>query len=167
MTTGTFVMLLASTLGGLALFVYGMKLMSDGLQALAGGRLHRFLQKLTSNRLSAFGVGSLTSFLIHSGPTTIMLAGFISAGLISFAASVPVMLGANVGTTLAMQLFSFKVGEYCYFVIGAGILVILSSKRVVVRHVGHLILGFGLIFLGMTTMGANSKYKLAALSRTK
>ncbi len=152
MTASEHILQVGSTLGGLALFIYGMRLTSEGLQALAGGRIRYLLQKVTTHRLSAFGIGNLASFLIHTGATTVMVVGFINAGLLSLTASIPIILGANVGTTLSMQLLSFKIGQYCYFAIGAGVLMILASKRVAVRQTGMLFLGFGLIFLGMTTM---------------
>lgn len=145
-------LILATLIGGLGLFVYGMKLMTERLEALAGTRLRTLLNRLTGNRFAGAGAGTLLGALIHSGPATVMLVGFINAGLLTLVASVPVMLGANVGTTLSMQLVSFKIGEYCYVAIGLGLLVNLATHRDAVRHWGMLVFGFGLLFLGMDTM---------------
>jgi len=145
-------LILATLLGGLGLFVYGMKLMTERLEALAGTRLRTLLNRLTGTRFAGTGAGTLLGALIHSGPATVMLVGFINAGLLTLVASVPVMLGANVGTTLSMQLISFKIGEYCYVAIGLGLLVNLATRRDAVRHWGLLVFGFGLLFLGLDTM---------------
>ena len=152
MGTHALLLILATLLGGLGLFVYGMKLMTERLEALAGTRLRTLLNRLTGNRLTGAGAGTLLGALIHSGPATVMLVGFINAGLLSLVAAIPVMLGANVGTTLSMQLISFKIGEYCYLAIGLGLIVNLATRRDAVRHWGMLLFGFGLLFLGLDTM---------------
>jgi len=147
--------LVAQLLGGLALFVYGMKVMSDGLQRAAGNRLRDLLYHLTRNRVAAFLIGSVVSLLVHSGATTLMVVGFINAGLMSLVDSIPVILGANVGTTLSMQLVSFKLDEYAFFAIAAGMLLHLAGRKDLLRHIGSVLFGFGLLFLGMTTMSAS------------
>jgi len=152
MGTRALFLILATLLGGLGLFVYGMKLMTERLEALAGTRLRTLLNRLTGNRFTGAGAGTLLGGLIHSGPATVMLVGFINAGLLTLVASIPVMLGANVGTTLSMQLISFKIGEYCYVAIGLGLLVNLATRRDAIRHWGMLLFGFGLLFLGLDTM---------------
>ncbi|MCU0690846.1 MAG: Na/Pi symporter, partial [Polyangiaceae bacterium] len=141
-------------MGGLAFFVYGMKLVSEALQAIAGRRMRDLLYRLTRNRVAGVSVGAAMGFLIHSGATTVLLVTFIHAGMLTLAGSIPVMLGANVGTTLSMQLISFKVGNYALLAVAAGILLKLASSRSFLQHLGGVLLGFGLIFLGMDTMSS-------------
>jgi phosphate:Na+ symporter len=145
----------AQLLGGLALFLFGMRLMSDGLRHAAGNRLRGMLFQLTRHRPAGFVAGTIFGGIIHSGPTTAMLVGFVNAGLMTLAASIAVTLGANVGTTLSMQLVSFRLDDYCFVAIAAGLaLGLLGTRRELLRHAGNVILGFGLLFLGMRTMSA-------------
>lgn len=137
-------------LGGLGLFIFGINLMTDGLCCAAGNRLRAILTKATSSRFAGIGMGTLLSFLVHSGAATAMLVSFLNAGLIELPASIPIMLGANIGTTLSMQLISFNLSEYCFLVISVGFLLQLINPRT--RNIGRALLGFGLIFLGMSTM---------------
>ncbi len=139
-------------LGGVALFIYGMDLMSGELQKTAGQRMRVFLYRLTSNRLSGFAVGSLLGLMIHSGPTTVMMVGLINAGLMDFVQSIGVICGANVGTTLSMQIIAFNIDRYCFLVIALGLLARLVSKSDAVRHLGLVVLGLGLLFLGLSVM---------------
>lgn len=143
---------LTKLLGGLALFVYGMFISSDSLQKTAGRGMRTLLYRLTKNRVAGFGVGTGLSFLIHSGPVMVMLVGFINAGLLSLQESVAVMIGANVGTTLSMQIVSFDIGKYCFLAIGLGYLMNLAFKKNEVKAAFMVLFGFGLIFLGMMTM---------------
>ncbi len=152
MSAGKLVFLIASILGGLGLFIYGMKVMTEGLEGLAGGRLRSLLGRLTKHRITGISVGTFLGTLVHSSATTVMLVGFINAGLLSLAASVPVMLGANIGTTLSMQLVSFKLGEYCFFAIALGLLTHLAAPRQALKQGGLMLFGFGLLFLGMNVM---------------
>jgi phosphate:Na+ symporter len=149
---GRIVFLVATILGGLGLFIYGMRVMTTGLQALAGTRMRGWLSRLTRNRFKGYSAGTAMGFLVHSGPTAVMLIGFINAGLLTLEASVPVMIGNNLGTTLSMQLFSFKIGEYCYFAIAAGLILGLVSRKEWVGELSRMLLGLGLLFLGMNTM---------------
>jgi phosphate:Na+ symporter len=144
--------LVAQVLGGLALFIYGMQVMSDGLKRAAGNKLRDLLYHLTRNRLAALGIGTVVGFLVHSSATTVMVVGFINAGLMTLVQSIAVILGANVGTTLSMQLISFKLDEYAFFAVAAGLLLQLAGRRDLVRHIGSVLFGFGLLFLGMKTM---------------
>lgn len=146
--------LLASVLGGLGLFIYGMRIMTSGLEALAGSRLRRLLNRLTRRRDSGFVVGNALGVLVHSSAATVMLVGFLNAGLMTLVAAVPVMLGANVGTTLSMQLISFKLGKYCFFAIAIGLGMHLIARREGLKNAGLMFFGFGLLFLGMNTMSA-------------
>ena len=143
---------LTKLLGGLALFVYGMFISSDSLQKAAGRGMRTLLYRLTKNRFAGFGVGTGLSFLIHSGPVMVMLVGFINAGLLSLQESVAVMIGANVGTTLSMQIVSFDIGKYCFLAIGIGYLLNLVFKKEELKAALMVVFGFGLIFLGMMTM---------------
>jgi phosphate:Na+ symporter len=152
MTPSEIAFVAAQVFGGLALFIFGMKVMSDGLQQAAGTRLRDLLYQLTRNRLAGGGVGSVMGFLVHSSAATVMLVGFVNAGLMSLSQSVPVMLGANVGTTLSMQIVSFKLDEYCWFAIAVGFLLQIGGRREGLKHAGSVLFGFGLLFLGMQTM---------------
>lgn len=143
---------LTKLLGGLALFVYGMFISSDSLQKAAGRGMRTILYRLTKNRFAGFGVGTGLSFLIHSGPVMVMLVGFINAGLLGLQESMAVMVGANVGTTLSMQIVSFDVGKYCFLAIGLGYLLNLVFKKDEIKAALMVLFGFGLIFLGMITM---------------
>ena len=152
MTASEIAYLIATVLGGLGLFIYGMKVMTTGLQSLAGSRLRELLNRLTRHRVPGLGVGTAIGFLVHSSAGTVMLVGFINAGLLSLYASIPVMLGNNLGTTLSMQMFSFKLSKYCYHAIALGLGVNLASSREALKNTGLLLFGFGLLFLGMKTM---------------
>ncbi|MBZ5499410.1 MAG: Na/Pi cotransporter family protein [Acidobacteriia bacterium] len=139
-------------LGGIGLFIYGMELMSREFQKTAGHRLRVFLTRLTSSRWSGLGIGTLLSLLIHSGPTTVMMVGFANAGLMDLAQSISIMFGANVGTTLSMQIISFSIDRYCFLAIFVGLMCHLVSRRESLRHLGLVVVGFGLLFLGMRIM---------------
>lgn len=152
MTASQGVFLVGMLLGGLGLFIFGMKIMTQGLQALAGTRMRTLLSRLTRNRVTGALAGTTVGFLVHSGAGAVMLIGFINAGLLTLEASIPIMIGNNLGTTLSMQLFSFHIGDYCYFAIAAGFLMQLLSRREAVREIGLMVLGVGLLFLGMNTM---------------
>jgi phosphate:Na+ symporter len=143
-----------SVLGGLALFIFGMNIMTDGLKRCAGDSLRHILARATHNRLNGLGLGTTLGFLVQSSAATVMLVGFINAGLMTLNESVPVMLGANIGTTLSMQLISFKLADYCFVAITLGVLLNIVSPQLRVKQAGQALLGFGLLFLGMSTMSA-------------
>ena len=143
-----------SVLGGLALFIFGMNSLTDGLKRCAGDSLRRILAKATRNRLTGLGLGTILGTLVQSSAATVMLVGFINAGLMTLTESVPVMLGANIGTTLSMQLISFKLADYCFVAITLGVLLNIVSPQLRVKQAGQALLGFGLLFLGMSTMSA-------------
>src|SRR5262247_2322617 len=114
-------MSLLSLAGGLAILLYGMQLSGEGLQRAAGGRLRHLLTSMTRSRFSAVAAGALVTALIQSSSaTTLMLIGFVSAGLMTFRQSLGVILGADIGTTFTVQLLAFKVQEVALFLIGAG-----------------------------------------------
>jgi len=146
--------------GGLALFIFGMHTMTDGLRGFAGANLRRILSKATRNRLNGTGLGTLLGFLVQSSASTVMLVGFINAGLMTLGQSVPVMLGANIGTSLSMQLISFKLADYCFLAIALGFLLRTVGPKPRLKAVGTALLGFGLLFLGMSTMsGASAPHR--------
>jgi phosphate:Na+ symporter len=146
--------LVAQLLGGLALFLFGMRLMSEGLKHAAGNRLRGMLFQITRHRPAGFAAGTLFGAVVHSGPATAMVVGFINAGLMTLAASIAVILGANVGTTLSMQLVSFRLDEYCFVAIALGLILELAgTRRELLKQIGGIVLGFGILFLGMRTMG--------------
>jgi len=146
------VLFIGQLIGGLGLFIYGMKLLTNALQSVAGTRMRSILGRLTNNRASGMAAGTAMGFMVHSGAGSVMIVGFINAGLLTLAQSIPLMLGNNFGTSLSMQLFSFQIGKYCYFAIGIGLFISTLFRKEGLRSLGLIILGFGLLFLGMTVM---------------
>ena len=141
--------------GGLALFLYGMHTMSEGLKAAAGDGMKALLARLTANRFTAAVTGALVTAVIQSSSvTTVLVVGFISAGLMSLSQSVGVIMGANVGTTVTAQIVAFKVTEYAWAMVAAGFGLWTFPRREVARHYGAMIMGLGLLFLGMDQMSA-------------
>ncbi len=139
--------------GGMALLLYGIRLTGDGLQRAAGGRLRTLLTGVTRNRPLAVLSGAVATAIIQSSSaTTVMLIGFVSAGLMPFAQTLGVILGADIGTSFTVQLLAFKLTDYALLLVGVGFLVIFVSRRRVVRDAGQGLLGFGLIFLGLKVM---------------
>jgi len=137
-------------IGGLGLFLYGMQLMSEGLQQSAGERLRSILGKLTKNKLIGVGLGTfVTSIIQSSSATTVMLVGFVNAGLITFARTIPVIFGAAIGTTITAQILAFKLDKYALLFIGIGFFVYFFFKNEKIKHIGTTILGFGILFFGM------------------
>ena len=145
---------LLSLVGGLALFLFGMSLMTDGLRQAVGGGLRILLTLATRNRVRGLVFGALLGLITHSGPAVIMLIGFVNAGLMTLAQAIPPVLGANLGTSLSMQLVALRIGDYCYGVMALGLVLTLVSKRPAVRQSGRTLLGFGLLFLGLNTSSA-------------
>ncbi|MEX2222605.1 MAG: Na/Pi cotransporter family protein [Candidatus Rokuibacteriota bacterium] len=146
-------MTLLALFGGLALLLYGMQLIGEGLQRAAGGHLRHLLTSMTRTRLAAVASGALvTSIIQSSSATTLMLIGFVSAGLVTFPQSLGVILGADIGTTVTVQLLAFKVQELSLLLVGVGFAMTFFARRGLVKSLGQVILGFGLIFLGMKVM---------------
>ena len=146
-------MTLLALFGGLALLLYGMQLIGEGLQRAAGGHLRHLLTSMTRTRLAAVASGALvTSIIQSSSATTLMLIGFVSAGLLTFRQSLGVILGADIGTTVTVQLLAFKVQELSLLLVGAGFAMTFFARRGLVKSLGQVILGFGFIFLGMKVM---------------
>ena len=163
MNAGDIILLIFEVLGGLALFIFGMNIMSEGLRRVAGRRLRTILAKATDNPLLGIGLGTFIGFLIQSSATTVMIVGFINAGLMSLVESIPPILGANIGTSLSMQMISFKLGKYCYFAIASGFLMKLVCRGRL-RHLGRALIGFGFLFLGMNVMSGAVKPHREALT---
>ncbi len=146
-------MTLLALFGGLALLLYGMQLIGEGLQRAAGGQLRQWLTTMTRNRVSAVGAGALVTAVIQSSSaTTLMLIGFVSAGLISFRQSLGVILGADIGTTFTVQLLAVNVQQFSLLLVGVGFATSFFARRGTAKSVGQAILGFGFIFLGMKVM---------------
>ena len=151
-------LLVTSLFGGLGMFLYGMEMMSDGMKMTAGNRMRSILEKLTSNRFFAVGVGAFVTMVIQSSSaTTVMLVSFVNSGLLSFAQGLGVILGSNIGSTITAQIVAFKVTDYALALIAAGALMSLFSKKDSTRNIGFVILGFGLLFYGMKVMSDTMK----------
>lgn len=144
--------LIFGLLGGLALFIFGMRTMSQGFAAAVGKDMRRLIAKSTQNRVAGVALGSSLGFLVQSSASIVLFVGFINAGLMSLGQSIGPMLGANIGTTLSMQLISFKLSDYCLIVVFAGLVLNLVSGKSVLKNGGLALLGFGILFLGMTIM---------------
>ena len=139
--------------GGLALLLYGMQLTGEGLQRAAGGHLRHLLTSMTRNRLAAVGSGAVVTALIQSSSAaTLMLIGFVSAGLVSFRQSLGVILGSDIGTTFTVQLLAFKIQELALLLVGVGFAMSFFARRGMAKNLGQAILGFGFLFLGMRVM---------------
>jgi phosphate:Na+ symporter len=141
-------------IGGLGMFIYGMMLMGEGLQLAAGDRMRNMLETFTKNRYRGVLAGaSVTALIQSSSATTVMLVGFVNAGLMTFTRSVGVILGAAIGTTITAQIVAFDVILYLSFpCIGIGFILYVLGNRKVVKYSGQVLLGFGLLFLGMELM---------------
>ena len=140
-------------MGGLGLFIYGMKLMGDGLENAAGEGLKSILEKVTSNRLMGVGIGAIVTAVIQSSSaTTVMVVGFVNAGLMSLAQAAGVIMGANIGTTITAQLVAFKLDQIAPLFVFIGAIMVLFSRAKKRREIGNIILGFGILFTGMGIM---------------
>lgn len=140
--------------GGLAMFLYGMEQMSDGLQSAAGDKLKSVLAGLTKNRFLGAVTGAfVTAVLNSSSVTTVLVVGFISAGFMSLTQSVGIIMGANIGSTFTAQIVAFNVTQYALLLVAIGFFMLFSAKRERIRHYGSMLMGLGLIFYGMGVMG--------------
>ncbi|MFH0924369.1 MAG: Na/Pi cotransporter family protein [bacterium] len=146
-------------IGGLALFIYGIQLMGDGLQKTAGDNMRKILGKLTNNPIMGVLVGAgITSVIQSSSATTVMLVGFVNAGLMTLRQAVGVIMGANIGTTVTAQLIAFKIEKYSLPIIGIGFALTFFSKNKRCKNVGEILLGTGILFLGLSTMTGSVKF---------
>lgn len=154
MNTQEIIMLAFQVLGGLSLFIYGMHAMTGSLRAAAGSSLRAILARATRSRPQGAVFGTAFGFLAHSGAAVAMLAGFINAGVMTLEQAIAPVFGANIGTSLSMQLVSFHIADYCWAAIGIGFLVEALVPSARWRKLGGALIGFGLLFLGMETISA-------------
>ncbi len=139
--------------GGLGLFIYGIHLMGDGLQRIAGDKFRNILKMLTSNAFKGVLVGTgITALLQSSSATTVMVVGFINAGLMTFVQSLGVIFGANIGTTITAQIIAFKLTSYALPIVGIGMVLNIFAKKRFWKFLGLFFLGFGILFLGLKIM---------------
>ena len=146
-------MLIISLFGGLALFLFGMEQMSEGMKKTAGDKMRSILSALTNNRLIGMTVGAFVTMVIQSSSaTTVMLVSFVQAQLMTFVQSLGVILGADIGTTITAQLIAFKLTDYALLMIAVGFAIRMFSRKENSKHIGEVILGFGILFFGMKLM---------------
>ena len=144
-----------SLFGGLALFLYGMQMMGNGLEAAAGNKMKSILEKLTSNRIVGVLVGAGITAVIHSASaTTVMVVGFVNSGLMTLQQAVWVIMGANIGTTITGQLIALDIGVIAplFAIIGVGAMMFVKNERV--HHISSIFAGLGVLFMGMDMMSA-------------
>ena len=145
-----------SLLGGLALFLYGMQMMSNGLEAAAGNKMKQILEKLTSNRFKAVLVGAaITAVIQSSSATTVMVVGFVNSGLMTLNQAVWIIMGANIGTTITGQLIALDMGAIAPLIAFLGVACIMFMKSERARHIAGIFAGLGVLFIGMDMMSAS------------
>lgn len=150
--------ILISVIGGLGLFIYGMKLMGDGLENAAGDGLKKILEKVTSNRILGVFIGAIVTAVIQSSSaTTVMVVGFVNAGLMNLAQAAGIIMGANVGTTITAQLVAFKLDTVAPVFVGIGTAMVMFANGKRKKEIGNIILGFGILFMGMGIMSSALK----------
>jgi Na/Pi-cotransporter len=150
--------IIITVLGGLAIFIYGMKQMTDGLQLVAGDKMKSILNFFTRNRVAAVIAGTLVTGVIQSSSAcTVMVVGFVNAGLLSLQQALGVVFGANIGTTVTAQLISFKLGLIAFPCIALGVILMMVSKRFIVRGWASVMMGFGMLFFGLGIMSGALK----------
>lgn len=145
--------LVLGVMGGLALFLYGMDKMADSLRQAAGDHMKSLLSKLTQNRIIGMFTGAFVTAVVQSSSvTTVMVVGFITAGLMTLPQAIGVILGADIGTTITAQIIAFKVTHYATLPIALGYFMVFTSKEEMTKQYGHMVMGLGLIFFGMGQM---------------
>ena len=150
--------IITGLLGGLAIFIYGMNMMSDCLQKAAGEKMRSLLALLTGNPVLGVLAGAMTTAVLQSSSaTTVMAIGFVSAGLMNLPQAISIILGANIGTTMTAQIIAFKLSDYIYMIIAIGFVISFFVKKEQIRFIGQTIFAFGLLFLGIETMGSVMK----------
>ncbi len=153
-----------SLLGGVGLFLFGMTIMSSGLKNACGDNLQVILSKATTNKVSAVLVGIATTVLIQSSAATdVMVIGFVNAEMMTLAQAIAVIMGANIGTTVTAQITAFNISAYAPLILFTGAVMYLFIKKSMVKHVGEVILGFGMLFVGIAYM----KQAIAPLSKSE
>ncbi len=145
-------------LGGLALFLYGMQMMSNGLEAAAGNRMKQILEKLTANRFLGVLVGAvITAIIQSSSATTVMVVGFVNSGMMTLTQAVWIIMGANIGTTITGQLIALDVGAIAPFIAFLGVAIVVFMKNEKLHHIGNILAGLGILFIGMDMMSEAMK----------
>ena len=140
-------------LGGLGLFLYGMNIMGTGLQKAAGEKLKKLIEVLTNNRVMGVFVGALVTMVIQSSSaTTVMVIGFVNAGLMSLSQAAGVIMGANIGTTVTAQLIAFKLTDYAPLAVAIGVAMWIAAKKKKAKDFAEILIGFGILFIGMKMM---------------
>ena len=144
-----------SLLGGLALFLYGMQMMSNGLEAAAGNKMKKILEKLTANRFLGIAVGAgITAVIQSSSATTVMVVGFVNSGMMRLEQAVWIIMGANIGTTITGQLIALDVGAIAPMFAFLGVAMVVFLKNPKLHHYGMIIAGLGILFIGMEMMSS-------------
>ncbi|PAB60789.1 Na/Pi cotransporter family protein [Anaeromicrobium sediminis] len=145
--------ILFGVLGGLGLFLYGMSIMGDGLQKSAGDRMKRIIEILTSNRIMGVFVGAIVTAVVQSSSaTTVMVVGFVNAGIMNLTQATGVIMGANIGTTITAQIASLKLSEIAPIVVAIGVGVWLFANDKKIKNMAEILIGFGILFIGMDLM---------------
>lgn len=147
------VFMILGLFGGLGMFIYGMHLMSDGLKIVAGNKMRQFLEMFTNTPLKALLSGIIVTIMVQSSSTTtVMVVGFVNASLMTLTQAAGIILGSNIGTTVMAQIIAFDITAYSSLFIGLGTFIALFSKRKKARDWGSILLGFGILFFGVTLM---------------
>ncbi|MGF1756710.1 Na/Pi cotransporter family protein [Photobacterium sagamiensis] len=140
--------------GGLAMFLFGMDQMSDALKSALGDQMKNLLAKLTRNRFTGALTGAFVTAVVQSSSiTTVLVVGFVSAGMMTMAQSIGIIMGANIGTTITAQIVAFKIQEAALWMIAFGFLMLFTAKQERIKHYGSMLMGLGMIFFGMGLMG--------------
>ncbi len=154
MSTLDIVFAVFKLLGGLGIFIYGMKIMSEGLQNTAGDRLRNGLEKVTKNRFMGLAVGTgITAVIQSSSATTVMVVGLVNAGMMTIVQATPVLMGASIGTTVTAQIAALKLTKIAPIILFIGVMVMMLGKKRAAKRVGEALAGFGILFMGLTIMG--------------
>lgn len=145
-------------IGGLGLFLYGMNIMGAGLEKTAGRKLNKLIEVLTTNRLMAVLVGAVVTMIVQSSSaTTVMVIGFVNAGLMSLSQAVGVIMGANIGTTITAQIIALNLTDYAPIAVAIGVALWLASSKRRTKTIAEIFIGFGILFIGMDMMGGGLK----------
>lgn len=143
-------------MGGLGLFLYGMKLMSDGLEKAAGAKMRSILEFFTKTTLRGILIGTFfTAVIQSSNASTVMVVSFVNSGLMNLYQAAGVIMGANIGTTVTSQLISFNLSALAPLIVMAGVIMVMFCRKTKIQRMGEVLLGFGILFMGMTTMSSS------------
>src|SRR5579871_4803689 len=144
-------------IGGLALFLLGLEFLTGGLKAIAGSRLQSLIGVLTANRFRGVLAGAAVTALLNSSTiTTVLMVGFVSAGLMTLTQSVPMIMGANIGSTVTAQIIAFDVSRLTPYMLAIGFVLHAFAPRALLQQIGRVVLGLGLLFMGIQLMGEST-----------